>query len=250
MADNKVLEVKNLRKSFDDFIAVDGVSFHVQEGEILGLLGPNGAGKTTIIHMLLGLITPTSGEILVFGKDLKTHREEILSQVNFASPYVNLPHRLTVYENLMIFAGLYGVENKKQRISDLLELFDISAYKNTPMVKLSSGQNTRVGLCKALLNRPRLLLLDEPTASLDPEISFQTREILLKAQREEKTAILYTSHNMVEVEKMCNRIAFLNHGKLLAVGTPIEITKAILQEERDEPALEEVFFQVVRTAKP
>lgn len=244
-----VLQVQNLTKQFEDFVAVDTISFEIDKAEIVGLLGPNGAGKTTTIHMLLGLITPSGGDIHIFGKNLKDYREEILQKINFASPYVSLPYRLTVYENLMVFACLYHVENAKKRIAEVLELFEIADLRDEPIAHLSSGQNTRVGLCKSLLNKPKLLLLDEPTSSLDPEISHQVREALLRIKEQEKTAILYTSHNMAETEKMCDRIIFLNHGKIIAQGSPIEITKAILHEEREEPALEEVFFRVAEQRK-
>lgn len=244
-----ILQVRNLTKKFAKFLAVDDISFEIDEAEIVGLLGPNGAGKTTIIHILLGLITPTSGEIFIFGKNLATHRQEILQKVNFTSPYVSLPYRLTVFENLIIFAKLYQVKNPLQRIDELLDLFGIAEYKNKPIAYLSSGENTRVGLCKALLNKPKFLLLDEPTASLDPEMAQNTRGILLKIQKEEKTAILYTSHNMSEIEAISNKIIFLNHGQIIAAGAPIEITRAILHEERKEPALEEVFFKVVKETR-
>ncbi len=245
-----VLEVKHLSKKFKNFAAVRDVSFTIEKPEVLGLLGPNGAGKTTTIHMLLDLITPTTGEIFVFGKNLHTDRTEILQQVNFTSPYVWLPHRLTVYENLMVFARLYNVEHPKQRIAELLGIFEIERYRNTPVGKLSSGEGTRVGLCKALLNRPKLLLLDEPTASLDPEIQHKVRDVLSEIREREKTTILWTSHNLAEIEKVCDRIIFLNHGAIIASGTPMEITKAILKEERKEPALEEVFFRIVREGGP
>ncbi len=245
-----IVQVKNLTKTFKQFKAVDDLSFEIGEGEIIGLLGPNGAGKTTTLHLLLGLVAPTEGEIFIFGKNLKTHRQEILQEMNFTSPYVSLPYRLRVAENLLVFANLYNVEHPKTRIAELLELFEIKHLKDKPIAYLSAGENTRVGLCKALLNKPKLLLLDEPTVSLDPEIAHQAREILLKIQKEEHTAILYTSHNMAEVEKMCQRIIFLNHGRIIASGTPIEITNAILKEERNEPALEEVFFKIIQATTP
>ncbi len=244
-----VVEVKNLTKRFKDVVAVNDISFDIGEGEIIGLLGPNGAGKTTTIHMLLDLITPDSGEIFIFGKNLHEHRGEILQAMNFTSPYVSPPYRLTVLENLKVFAQLYGVSDREKRIAELLELFGISYLERTPVSKLSAGEITRVGLCKSLLNRPKLLLLDEPTASLDPQMSHEAREILLRAQKEFGTSILWTSHNMAEIEKMCDRIIFLNHGRIVAKGTPIEITQAILKEERTEPALEEVFFKVVGDSK-
>jgi ABC-2 type transport system ATP-binding protein len=241
-----LLEVKNLTKRYGDLLAVDGVSFSIERGEILGLLGPNGAGKTTTIHMLLGLITPSAGEVRVFGRRLADNREEILQQMNFTSPYVAFPFRLTVMENLTVFARLYNVAQPRRRIAELLALFGVEDLKDKPIARLSSGENTRVGLCKAMINNPRLLLLDEPTAYLDPEIAWQVKQVLLAAQREFGTTILYTSHNMLEVERMCNRIVFMHHGRVIAVGSPIEITRAILKEERSEPALEEVFLRVVR----
>jgi ABC-2 type transport system ATP-binding protein len=244
-----LIEVENLTKRFGDFTAVDGVSFDVRPGEIVGMLGPNGAGKTTTIHMILGLITPSAGEVRIFGKSMRTHRAEILADVNFTSPYVAFPYRLTVLENLNVFARIYGIARPRERIAEMLELFAITDLRDKPIARLSSGENTRVGLAKAMLNDPRLLLLDEPTAYLDPEIAFQVKEVMLRAQRERGTTILYTSHNMAEVEKMCSRIVFLNHGRIIAIGSPIEITHAILKEERDEPALEEVFLRVVKEAR-
>jgi ABC-2 type transport system ATP-binding protein len=241
-----LLEVRNLSKRYGSVTAVDDVSFSIEQGKILGLLGPNGAGKTTTIHMLLGLITPSAGEVRVFGRSLTKHREEILQQMNFTSHYVSFPLRLTVMENLSVFARLYDVEQPRRRIAELLKLFGVEGLKDKPIAKLSSGENTRVGLCKAMMNKPRLLLLDEPTAYLDPEIAWQVKQVLLAAQREFGTTILYTSHNMLEVERMCNRIVFMHHGRVIAAGSPIEITRAILKEERSEPALEEVFLRVVQ----
>ncbi len=241
-----IAEIKNLSKSFGDFAAVRDVSFEILSGEIMGLLGPNGAGKTTTIHMILGLITPTAGEIRIFGRDLRAHRHEILQEMNFTSPYVAFPTRLTVYENLVVFARMYGVPNRRERIEELLETFGITSLRDKPIARLSSGENTRVGLAKAMLNDPKFLLLDEPTAYLDPEIAWQVREMMLKLQRERGTTILYTSHNMAEVEQMCSRIIFLHHGRVVASGTPIEITQAILREQRDEPALEEAFLRIAR----
>ena len=241
-----LVEVENLTKTFGEFHAVDDVSFGIEPGEIIGMLGPNGAGKTTTIHMILGLITATSGRISIFGKSMATERGEILEQMNFTSPYVAFPFRLTVLENLMVFARIYNLRKPRARIDELLERFGITKLRDKAIARLSSGENTRVGLCKAFMNDPRLLLLDEPTAYLDPEIAWQVKNALLDAQREKGTTILYTSHNMDEVERMCKRIIFLHHGKVIATGSPIEITQAILEEEREEPALEEVFLRVVR----
>jgi ABC-2 type transport system ATP-binding protein len=244
-----LVQVENLTKQFNDFTAVNGVSFGIERGEIVGMLGPNGAGKTTTIQMILGLITPTAGEVQIFGKSMTTDRQEILQRMNFTSPYVAFPFRMTVQENLNVFARLYGITDRRQRIDEMLELFDVARLRDKPIARLSSGENTRVGLAKAMLNDPELLLLDEPTAYLDPEIAGQVKQALLEANRERGMTILYTSHNMAEVEELCSRIVFLNHGRVIATGSPIEITHAILKEERDEPALEEVFLRVAREAR-
>ena len=244
-----LVQVENLTKVFNDFTAVNGVSFGIERGEIVGLLGPNGAGKTTTIQMILGLITPTGGNIRIFGESMATNRAEILQRMNFTSPYVSFPFRMTVQENLNVFARLYGIRDARERIAAMLERFDVARLRDKPIARLSSGENTRVGLAKAMLNDPELLLLDEPTAYLDPEIAHHVKQQLLTANRERGMTILYTSHNMAEVEQLCSRIVFLNHGKVLAVGSPIEITHAILKEEREEPALEEVFMRVAREAR-
>ena len=241
-----LVEVEHLSKTFREFTAVKDVSFTIPKGEIVGLLGPNGAGKTTTIHMILGLITPSSGSIRIFGHDFAGHREQILDRMNFTSPYATFPYRLTVSENLRVFARMYHVAKPEERIAELLELMNIARLRDTPTTRLSSGENTRVGLCKALLNDPELLLLDEPTAYLDPEIAHDVKEVLLRAQRERGMTILYTSHNMAEVEKMCSRLIFLHHGRVIAEGTPMAVTQAILREERKEPALEEVFLRIAR----
>src|SRR6266511_3511082 len=191
-----LLSVANLTKSFNKKLAVDQISFKVYQGEILGLLGPNGAGKTTTIQMILGLITPTQGEVKIFGQDLKTSREEILSQVNFSSAYVSLPTNLKVWENLYTFARLYGVRDYKQRVTELVEFLDIKSFFNKMYGSLSSGQATRVNLAKALLNNPKLLFLDEPTSSLDPDIADRVRKLLKKIQTEQGLTIVYTTHNM------------------------------------------------------
>ena len=244
-----LVQVENLTKVFNDFTAVNGVSFGIERGEIVGLLGPNGAGKTTTIQMILGLITPTGGNIRIFGESMATNRAEILQRMNFTSPYVSFPFRMTVQENLNVFARLYGIRDARERIAAMLEQFDVARLRDKPIARLSSGENTRVGLAKAMLNEPELLLLDEPTAYLDPEIAHQVKNQLLAANRERGMTILYTSHNMAEVEQLCSRIVFMNHGRVIAIGSPIEITHAILKEERDEPALEEVFMRVAREAR-
>lgn len=217
---NPVLEVKNLTKKFGSFTAVDNISFKIDEGEIVGFLGPNGAGKTTTINMLLNLISPTEGHIYIFGDDLTKKRTQILKQVNFSSSYINLPWRLTVWENLYTFALLYEVASPTEKIEKLLEVFDISQYRNKQVGFLSSGQKTRAILAKAFINNPRLVLLDEPTASLDPDIAAKVRKYLKNMQKEQKITILFTSHNMAEVEEVCDRVIFINHGKIVAEDTP------------------------------
>jgi ABC-2 type transport system ATP-binding protein len=236
--------VEGLTKTYGKFTAVNDVSFVVHAGEIVGLVGPNGAGKTTIIHIMLGLISPNAGSVRLFGKSLDADREQILQRLNFTSPYMAFPVRLTVLENLTVFAGIYNIRNPAAKVNGLLERFGIGHLKKKPISRLSSGETTRVGLCKAFLNDPELLLLDEPTAYLDPSAAVQVREVLLDLQKSRGTTILYTSHNMHEVERMCDRILFLTHGSIIATGTPIEVTRTILNEDRSAPALEEVFIRI------
>ena len=221
----KIIEVSNLVKKFNGVAAVDDLSFDMEAGTITGLLGPNGAGKTTTIQMLLDLITPTSGNIKIFGLEMRNHREEILNQINFSSPYVTLPGNLKVWENLATFARLYGVKNIKKKIDELADFFGIRDFLGKMTTTLSTGQLTRLNLTKALLNDPKLLLLDEPTASLDPDIADRTRQLLLKIQNEKGLTILYTSHNMMEVEEICDRVIFIQKGKLKDEGTPEELVK-------------------------
>ncbi len=236
-----VVEVKGLSKVFDSFTAVDGVTFQLYRGEILGLLGPNGAGKTTIIHMLLGLTTPTSGQIRVFGLALEDHKEEILKRVNFSSTYVSLPYSLTVRENLMVFAMLYGVKDVERRMEEVMRLFEIEDIKDKLVRNLSSGQLTRLNLAKALINDPEILFLDEPTASLDPDIADKTRRLLRKIKEERHISIFYTSHNMKEMEEISDRVIFLNKGRIIAEGSPGDVVRNFRGEN-----LEEVFLKVAR----
>lgn len=237
-----IIEVKNLVKIFGSTRAVDGLSFSVDEGTITGLLGPNGAGKTTTIQTLLDLITPTSGTIRILGKELATHREEILSRINFSSPYVALPGNLMVLENLMTFARLYGVFNIKKKIDELADFFEIRNLLLKKTSSLSTGQLTRLNLTKALLNDPKLLLLDEPTASLDPDIADKTRLMLKRIKNERGVSILYTSHNMQEVEEICDRVIFIQHGKLKDAGTPAELVKKYGHKD-----LNDVFLHIARS---
>ena len=241
IANNTVVEVKGLTKHFGRITAVDDLTFNINKGEIVGLLGPNGAGKTTTLHMLLDLITPSSGDIKIFGCNIKDCRPETLARLNFSSSYVSLPYSLTVRENLKVFAGIYNIKNAKKKIEEVIDIFGIGDIRNEPTRRLSSGQITRVSLAKSLLNDPDVLFLDEPTASLDPEIADKTRRLLRRYTEERGMSILYTSHNMKEIEELCDRLIFLNKGRLLATGKPAEII-----ERFEGKTLEEVFLKIAR----
>ncbi len=236
-----VIQVENLVKVFNGFTAVDRISFQVGQGEILGLLGPNGAGKTTVLQMLLGTLTPTSGRIEILGLPLASNREKILRQVNFSSTYISMPNSLSVLENLTVFARLYGIRRPQDRIQKLLRIFEIDAIQKKLSGTLSTGQLTRLCLAKAFLNEPKVLFLDEPTASLDPDIADKTRRLLKKVRNDEGVALLYTSHNMKEMEEMCDRILFLHKGRIIAQGSPAEILRRFGKRN-----LEEVFLKVAR----
>lgn len=222
-----ILGVKNLTKKFGSFTAVDNISFELQEGEILGFLGPNGAGKTTTIQMLLGVLTPTSGSIKYFDKDFNRHREEILEQVNFSSTYTNLPWDLSVRENLNFISYLYDIPNRSSRIAKLVQIFNLEKLFNQSVEELSSGQITRLNLAKAFINYPKVLLLDEPTASLDPEVANYIRDFLLEERKKFKVSIIFTSHNMAEVDEVCDRVLFIDTGKIIADDTPANLAKTI-----------------------
>ncbi len=236
-----VVRVHDLTKRFGDFTAVDHVSFEIQPGETVGLLGPNGAGKTTTFQMLLGVITPTHGTIEMFGLNLLEHRETILRQVNFSSTYISMPYALTVEENLHVVGRLYGLTDIKRRIDDMLKKLDMESMRHTLTRKLSSGQITRLTLAKAVMTEPKILFLDEPTASLDPDIAHRIKEFLKEYRETSGLSMLYTSHNMREMEEMSNRIMFLRGGKIIAQGT----TKEVVTQygERD---LERVFLKISR----
>ncbi len=222
-----ILQVKNLTKKFGSFTAVNNISFELKEGEILGLLGPNGAGKTTTIQMIIGVLTPTKGEINYFGKNLKDNREEILEKINFSSTYTQLPWLLTVEENLKFISYLYGIKDRSERIKKLVNLFKLEKLLKKQIKDLSSGEVTRVNLAKAFINYPKVLLLDEPTASLDPETADYIRDFLLKERDEFKVSIIWTSHNMAEVEEVCDRVILINNGKIIADNTPDKLAKTI-----------------------
>lgn len=236
-----LLEIDHIIKRFGDFTAVADVSLHVRAGETVGLLGVNGAGKTTLMNMILGLITPTEGSIRAFGMDLQKDRLDILQRANFCTTYATLPGNLKVRHNLEIFARLYSVRKPKEKVAELLNLLEITNLAEKVTGQLSAGESTRVNLAKALLNDPELLLLDEPTASLDPDIADKVRKLVRRVQKDRNPAILYTSHNMRDIEEVCDRVLFLHAGKILAAGTPGEITEHF-QEDR----LEDVFIKIAR----
>lgn len=236
-----VLQVSGLTKTFGKVVSVDGVSFEIRRGEILGLLGANGAGKTTAINMLLGIVLPTAGEIRVFGKNLFDDRINLLRRMNFCSTYTQLPGNLRVWQNLKVFGRLYRVPDLSRRIDEVLAMLEIGELKNRVSGELSAGESTRLNLCKSLLNRPELLLLDEPTASLDPDIADKVRKVVRRIRDEEGASILYTSHNMRDVEEVCDRVVFMHRGKVLFVGTPAETL-----EHFREKSLEDVFIRVAR----
>jgi ABC-2 type transport system ATP-binding protein len=241
MTATPALEARDLVKRFGSITAVDHVSFTVGHGEVVALLGPNGAGKTTTLHMLLGLVTPDSGAVRLFGRDLARNRTELLGRVNFAAGYVHLPGALTVEENLVVFARMYGVAGVRSRVEAVTELFELGDLRRRPLRQLSSGQQTRVQLAKALLNEPSLLVLDEPTASLDPDAGDRVRRLLLREARMSARAMLITSHNMREIERMCDRVLFLSGGSIVATGSADELTSSYGVDD-----LEEVFLRVAR----
>ncbi len=237
----KILQVKNLKKQFGSFTAVNDISFDLKEGEILGLLGPNGAGKTTTIQMLLGTITPSAGSINYFGKSFAENQQECLQLINFASAFNTLQGRITVWENLLVFALLYQIKNPEEKIKKLSFDFEIREQLSNKYHDLSSGQQTRVNIVKSLLNDPKIILMDEPTASLDPDIADKLLSFIEKLRNEHKISILYTSHNMMEVTRICDRVVFLDKGKRVEEDTPEGLMKKM-----DKPSLEHVFLEIVR----
>jgi len=237
----KVLSVTGLRKAYGDIVAVDGVSFSVDRNEIVGLLGPNGAGKTTTINIILGVLEQDAGTVNIEGMDLASHRSQAISRTNFTAVYSPLPGNLTVSENLRIFGRLYGVKELSKRVDGFLKQFDLEAFRDKKCGVLSSGEQTRAGLAKAMLNDPHLLLLDEPTASLDPAIARDIRTTIREYVAQGGGGVLWTSHNMYEVQEICDRVLFLSHGKILLEGNP-----KTLPAERGKKTLEELFIAVAR----
>ncbi len=239
-----MLSVKNLTKIFpkrrrlfqkqgEDFTAVNSISFTIREGEVVGILGPNGAGKTTTMHMLLDVLTPTSGTIEYFGKNLHRHRSAIMQQVSFGSAYTNLPSKLSVYENLEIFARYYGIPHSeiKKRITHYLELFGIAEKAHNETGSMSAGQQTRAMLAKAFMVHPKIILLDEPTASLDPDVALDVRSLITRQQKELGLAVLLASHNMDEVATVCDRVLVLSKGTIIANDTPERLAQSIAKTQ-------------------
>ncbi len=237
-----LVEVKNIKKNYGKNEAVKGISFNIKEDEILGLLGPNGSGKTTTIGMLLGLLKPTSGEILINGQKLEGNRIEILEQINFISPYIELPKKLTVKQNLTVYGKLYKINNINERIEFLSEKLRLGGLLNSITGELSSGQKNRVSLAKALINEPKVLLLDEPTASLDPEVGDFVRSFLESYKKEKKISILLASHNMNEVTRLCKSILMMKDGIIIDKGNPDELIN-----KHGRKNLEEVFLKLSRS---
>ena len=234
--------VENLSKNYSENKAVENISFKIAENKIVGLLGPNGCGKTTTIAMILGLLKPSKGEILINGMNIEKNRIKLLHKMNFISPYIELPKKLTVKENLIVYARLYSVKNINERISYLSETLKLNDFLNKKTGELSSGQKNRISLAKALINNPSILLLDEPTASLDPETGDFVRTFLENYKKEKKISILLASHNMSEVERLCTSVLMMKEGKIIDKGTPAELI-----EKHGRKNLEEVFLKLTRT---
>lgn len=241
MTSEPAIKVEALTKTFGESVAVDSISFEVPEGTVCGLLGGNGAGKTTTISMLLGLLLPSSGSVSVLGVDMLRHRHRALPRMNFSSPYVDLPHRLTVRENLTVYGHLYGIPKVRARILALAGALDLEGLLDRETGRLSAGQKTRVAIAKALLNRPDLLLLDEPTASLDPDTADWVRTYLEEYRRETGATILLASHNMLEVERLCGSVLMMRRGRIVDRGRPDELLARYGRE-----SLEEVFLDIAR----
>jgi ABC-2 type transport system ATP-binding protein len=238
---DQILSVDSLRKQFGTTTAVDGISFNVRRNEIVGLLGPNGAGKTTTINMILGVLAPDTGRIAIDGIDLARQRGQALARTNFAAVYAALPGNLTVVQNLRVFALIYSVKRISETINRLLAEFDLERFRDTRCGLLSSGEQTRVSLAKAMLNRPSLLLLDEPTASLDPSTARDIRGNIRKLVADGCGGVLWTSHNMAEVEAVCDRVLFLSHGRVLLEGDP-----RTLPQQHGAASLDDLFVQLAR----
>ena len=237
------IQIRNLTKIYKKYLAVNKINFQIEKNKTIGLLGPNGCGKTTSIGLMLGLISPTEGKILIDNKDIKDFkRDEILSRLNFASPYVELPKKLTVKQNLEVYGRLYGIENLNKRIEDVSNDLDIKNFFNTKTGELSSGQKNRVSLAKSLINNPEILFLDEPTASLDPDIGDFVRSYIQEYKSKNKVTIILASHNMSEVERLCDSVIMMRKGKIIDEGT----CKSLIQKH-GRNNLEDTFLKLARS---
>ena len=236
-----VIEINNLTKQFKNALAVKNISFKINKGKIIGLLGPNGSGKTTTIGMMLGLIKPTSGTVVINHKNIENNRTSLLEKMNFISPYIELPKKLTVEENLKVYVRLYGVKNLKEKISSLMEKLNLTEFRSRKTGELSSGQKNRVSLAKALINDPEILLLDEPTASLDPDVGDYIRSFIEDFASNKGSTILLASHNMNEVERLCHEVMMMKNGEIIDRGTCGDLIK-----KHGRKNLEEVFLKIAR----
>ena len=235
------IEINNLNKKYKKFFAVKDINFKIDKGKTIGLLGPNGCGKSTTIGMMLGLIKPTSGVVLINGKNIEKNRTNLLQKMNFISPYIELPKKLTIEENLSVYGRLYGVKDLKNKISELLEKLNLVEFRKRKTGELSSGQKNRVSLAKALINDPEILLLDEPTASLDPDVGDYVRGIIENFSSKNGSTILLASHNMDEVERLCDEVLMMNKGKIIDKGKSEDLIN-----KHGRKNLEEVFLKIVR----
>jgi ABC-2 type transport system ATP-binding protein len=235
------IEINNLNKSFGNILAVKNINFKIDKGTIIGLLGPNGCGKSTTMGMMLGLIKPTSGTVLINGQNIENNRTNLLEKMNFISPYIELPKKLTVEENLKVYGRLYGVKNLESKISELMEKLNLTQFKKRKTGELSSGQKNRVSLAKALVNDPEILLLDEPTASLDPDVSDYIRTFIEDFASKKGTTILLASHNMNEVERLCHEVMMMKNGEIIDKGKSSDLIN-----KHGRKNLEEVFLKIAR----
>jgi len=235
------IKINNLNKKYKNTLAVKNINFQINKGMIIGLLGPNGCGKSTTIGMMLGLIKPTSGSVFINNKDIETNRTDLLQKMNFVSPYIELPKKLTIEENLEVYGRIYGVKNLKDKIFELMEKLNLTEFKKRKTGELSSGQKNRVSLAKALINDPEILLLDEPTASLDPDVGDYVRSIIEDFSSNNKKTILIASHNMIEVERLCDEVMMMKKGEIIDMGKSKDLIS-----KHGRKNLEEVFLKIVR----
>jgi ABC-2 type transport system ATP-binding protein len=235
------IEINNLSKKYKNTLAVKSMNFKISKGQIIGLLGPNGCGKSTTIGMILGLIKPTSGNVIIDGKDMENNRTNLLQKMNFISPYIELPKKLTIEENLKVYGRMYGVKNLENRILELMEMLNLNELKKRKTGELSSGQKNRISLAKALINDPEILLLDEPTASLDPDVGDYVRTIIEDFSSNKQKTILIASHNMNEVERLCDEVMMMKNGQIIDKGKSIDLIR-----KHGRKNLEEFFLKIVR----